>query len=196
MFTYSSNDTAIAALQYQIAEYEDAVAYKSLFKILFPALQSFALAIVKQRALAEELASDMMIHVWEKRKTLTQIKNLKLYLFIALRNNAIAAIKKESKNATIPFDDLLVELNSSYPTPLQSVTYLQAEQAVAVAISQLPLQCQLIYKLAKEEKFKYKDIATLLQISVKTIDNQLAIALKKLSIALSAFNGKEINENP
>jgi len=43
----------------------------------------------------------------------------------------------------------------------------------------------LVYKLAKEDKLKYKDISNILQISIKTVDNQLAAALKKIASAIN-----------
>ncbi|RYY49774.1 MAG: hypothetical protein EOO06_06040 [Chitinophagaceae bacterium] len=55
----------------------------------------------------------------------------------------------------------------------------------------LPPSCQLIYKLAKEDRLKYKEIAELLDLSVKTIDNQLAIALKRIAEAIAIRSSKK-----
>ena len=57
-------------------------------------------------------------------------------------------------------------------------------QKIDAAIQQLPQRCKLIFKLAKEDKLKYKEIALLLNISVKTIDHQLSIAIKKIADVL------------
>ena len=53
------------------------------------------------------------------------------------------------------------------------------------AIDQLPPKCKMIFKLAKEDGLKYREVAEVLNISVKTVENQLAIALQKIGTAVS-----------
>lgn len=184
-------DSTIAELQYQISVYEDQAAYKTLFFLLFPSLQNFAFSIVKSRVLAEEIASDMLLEVWVRRKKLTEITNLKLYLFVSVKNASIARLKQENKLSRFYIDDLQVEFVSEYSNPDQSAEYHQLEEVVAKAVKELPPSCQLIYKLAKEDRLRYKEIAELLDLSVKTIDNQLSIALKRIGEAISSYSVKK-----
>ena len=53
------------------------------------------------------------------------------------------------------------------------------------AINALPPRCKLVFKLVKEDGLPYKEVADILDISIKTIDNQLAIALRKISEAIN-----------
>ncbi len=176
----------IAELQYQIASYEDETAYKKLFYCVFPSLQNHAFAILQSRQLAEEVVSDVLIEVWKRRATLMKIENLRLYLFVSVRNGAIKKLQQEKKSTRQqPIYELKVELISEYIQPDAIVQLSETTQLIKEAVQQLPPQCKLIYKLAKEDQLKYRDIAALLQISVKTIDHQLAIALKKLAEKLS-----------
>ena len=71
--------------------------------------------------------------------------------------------------------------------PNADTTMMSAEliKKIEIAIDQLPPQCKIIFKLAKEDRLKYKEIAQLLAISVKTIDNQLSTALKKITSVLN-----------
>jgi RNA polymerase sigma-70 factor (ECF subfamily) len=66
---------------------------------------------------------------------------------------------------------------------------------VNLAVNMLPTRCKLIFKLAKEDGLRYAEIARLLKISIKTIDNQLAIALKKISKSISFDLHKEKNKS-
>lgn len=176
----------IAELQYQIASYEDETAYKRLFYCVFPSLQNHAFAILQSRQLAEEVVSDVLIEIWKRRASLMEIENLRLYLFVSVRNGAIKKLQQEKKSIRQqPIHELKVELISEYIQPDEKVQLSETEEQIKAAIQQLPPQCKLIYKLAKEDQLKYRDIAALLQISVKTIDHQLAIALKKLAEKLS-----------
>ena len=181
----------IKELQYQVAVYEDQTAYKTLFFLLFPSLQNFAFSIVKTRVLAEEIASDLMLEVWVRRQKLMEIENLRLYLFVAAKHAAVNKLKQENKNARFSLDTLSVEFISDYATPEEAADLHDVQTSIAQAVKELPPSCQLIYKLAKEDRLKYKEIAELLDLSVKTIDNQLAIALKKIAKALQLFPFKK-----
>jgi RNA polymerase sigma factor (sigma-70 family) len=184
-------DVRIRELQYQIAVYEDQTAYKSLFFLLFPSLQNFAFSMVKSRVLAEEIASDLLLEVWIRRQKLMVIENLKLYLFVGAKHAAINKIKQENKHSKFSLDDLRVEFISDYVNPDESAELHELQEKISSAIKALPPACQLIYKLAKEDRLKYKEIAQLLDLSVKTIDHQLSIALKKIASALHISSFKK-----
>lgn len=182
---YNENcDFTIKEMQYQIATYEDQSAYKRLFFLLFPSLQNFAFSIVKSRVLAEEIASDLLLEVWIRRQKLMEIENLKLYLFVGAKHAAINKLKQENKYSKFNLENLNVEFISDYVNPEELTELHELQTEISKAVKELPPACQLIYKLAKEDRLKYKDIATLLDLSIKTIDHQLAIALKKIAHSL------------
>ena len=176
------NDRTISELQYQISMYEDQAAYKSLFFLLFPSLQNFAYSIVKSRVLAEEIASDLLLEVWVRRGKLMDIENLKLYLFVSVKNASIARLKQENRLSRFSIDDLQVEFISEYGDPGQSAELHQLENTIAKAVKELPPSCQLIYKLAKEDRLKYKEIAQLLDLSVKTIETHRMHLMARLNL--------------
>ena len=77
--------------------------------------------------------------------------------------------------------DVMVSVEPDAETAMISAERIKQ---IENAIDQLPPQCKIIFKLAKEDKLKYKEIAQLLAISIKTIDNQLSSALKKIATVL------------
>lgn len=184
-------DLKISELQYQVAVYEDETAYKSLFFHLFPSLQNFAFSITQSRVLSEEIASDLLLDVWIRRKNLMAIENLKLYLYVGAKHAAVYKLKQENKLSGFSIDDLQVEFISDYVNPDVSTELHELQEKIAWAVKDLPPSCQLIYKLAKEDRLRYKEIAKLLDLSVKTIDHQLSIALKKIATALHIPDSKK-----
>ncbi len=62
-------------------------------------------------------------------------------------------------------------------------------------IDKLPPKCKIIFKLVKEDSLKYKEVAEILNISVKTVENQLAIALRKIGNAVSFDISKTISSS-
>jgi RNA polymerase sigma-70 factor (family 1) len=182
---------SIKDLQRQIAVYEDETAYKELFFILFNSLTRFATGILQSKEVAEEVVSDVFIGIWTDRAKLNAIDDLQLYIFISVKNNSIHRAKQLNKRATVSIDEMDVEMESLYQSPEDRVLSAESVSRIETAINNLPERSRLILKLAKEDKMRYKDIAALLNISVKTVDNQLAIALKKLTSALgTAFRKK------
>jgi RNA polymerase sigma-70 factor (ECF subfamily) len=175
----------IQYLQQQIARFDDQQAYKELFTSLYPFLYPFARTIVKAKESAEEVVSDVFIKVWEKRKDLEKIDNLKVYLYVSTRNIAFNYLDKQKRNATFSIDDYQAEFTSVYFNPEQMLITADMLALIQKAIDQLPSKCRLIFKLAKEDGLKYKEIAEILNISVKTVENQLAIALHKIGNTVS-----------
>jgi RNA polymerase sigma-70 factor (family 1) len=175
---------SIKDLQRQIAVYEDETAYKELFFILFDSLTRFATGIVSSKEVAEEIVSDVFISIWNDRSKLGEIEDLQLYIFVAVKNNSIRKAKQLNKRTTVSIDEIDVEMESLYQNPEQRLISAESVSRIETAINHLPQRARLILKLAKEDNMRYKDIAALLNISVKTVDNQLAIALKKITTAL------------
>jgi RNA polymerase sigma-70 factor (family 1) len=175
----------IFELQQRIAEYEDAAAYKKLFLLFFLPLKSFSYSILKSNESAEEIVSDVFVEIWARRKQLMEIENLKMYLYISVRNASLRLLQKIQKTRTLSLDDLDVTFATADLNAADSIISKELVNKIEYAIEQLPPQCKIIYKLAKEDRLKYKDIGELLSISVKTIDNQIATALKKIASVLS-----------
>lgn len=175
----------IKELQERIAEYEDEVAYKKLFFLLFIPLKNFSYAIVKCKETAEEIVSDVFVEIWARRKKLLEIENLKMYIYISVKNASIRKLQLIKKIKKISLNDLTVTLAAADPNAEDAMISKDMLQKIEFAINQLPAQCKIIFKLAKDDQLKYKEIAQLLSISVKTIDNHLATALKKIASVLN-----------
>ena len=179
-----NDELLIRELQNQVRVYHDQAAYKALFLHLMPSIQNFAFSIVKSRQWAEEIACDMLMEVWIRRDRLHEISNLRLYLLTGAKNAAIRKLRTENKMARFSIEELEVEFISDYCSPSDQLESTELATAIWDAIQQLPPRCKMIYKLAKEDKLPYADISQLLDISVKTIDNQLSIALSKIAEAI------------
>ena len=81
---------------------------------------------------------------------------------------------------SISAEDWLVQMNSVYFDPEQLMMTEEMMRQIKKAINDLPPRCRLIFKLVKEDGLKYKEVAELLQLSIKTVEAQMAIALRRL----------------
>jgi RNA polymerase sigma-70 factor (ECF subfamily) len=172
-------------LQQAIACFDDTQAYKQLFLLFYPSLVPFAVSIIKSKELAEEIVSDVFVKIWQKRQQLDKVDNLKFYLFTAVKNRCIDALNGSQHKHVININDVSLEFRSLYHDPEQKMISAETIKKIKDAVQELPPRCQLIFKLVKEEGLKYKEVAELLQISVKTVENQMSIAFRKIGTAIN-----------
>src|SRR6202042_2415332 len=95
----------IQYLQSRICRFEDQHAYKELFTTLYPDLFQFVSGILKRKEPAEEVVSDLFMKVWEKRKTLEDIRNLRVYCFVAARHLSINQLEKQKRQHNANIED-------------------------------------------------------------------------------------------
>jgi RNA polymerase sigma-70 factor (family 1) len=163
--------------------------YKELFTLLFNPLRKFSFCLLKSQELAEEVAGDVMFILWKRRTELLLIENVQAYAFVIARNLSLDNLKKVSKTNTICIDDLNIDIFLHNDTPEQKLISAELKNALEEAVDALPPRGKLVFKLIKEDGFSYKEVAEILNISVKTVDAHLVTALKKMSLILA----KEFN---
>lgn len=162
-------------------------AYETIFHMVFADLLRFAISIVRYLPLAEEVVSDVLIQIWQKRNELAGVKDLRLYLYVSTRNKAINYLKSKKLGLSEAGSDEFIDWDTSSPQlksneldPEALIEFAELNRTVTAAIEQLPPKCRLIYQLVKEDGLKYREVATLLKLSIKTVEAQMAIAFKKL----------------
>lgn len=164
-------------------------AYKELYDTLFIRLHKFSYAFVKSKETAEEIVSDVFIKIWQMRGRLTEIRNLKEYLYIITKNFSLNYLTKNYKNAAVSLDEVDFEPMIEFRTPedlyISADTLMQLRQAAG----KLSPKCRMIFQLVKEDGMRYKEVASILNISVFTVRNQLAIACKKMGELLPGYIG-------
>lgn len=174
--------------QRSITVNNDENAFQSLYLHLAPSLIRFAESFLKQdKSLSEDIVAEIFASLWERRQTLQTIEHLKVYLFTCVRNAALNHLEKMERTSFYSFDELEVVLSPLIADrdPEKDMISEETMQAIQEAMDALPAKCRLIFRLAKEEGMRYKEIAAILNISVRTIDSQIAIALRKIHETLA-----------
>ncbi|RKD90684.1 RNA polymerase sigma-70 factor [Mangrovibacterium diazotrophicum] len=164
----------------------DLGAYRCLFDKYFAELCNFLLIYLRDKSFAEEVALDIFAVVWERREQLHVHTNIRAYLFTAGKNKAISIFRRSKQHLLSSLD---VE---DQPTisDLSSEQYLENKELrelINRAIASLPEQSRKIYQLAWEENLSHKEIAEKLDLSPKTVENHVGIALRKLREQLSPY---------
>lgn len=187
------NSQHIESLCIKISQNSDQQAFKELYLVFFDKLYKFAFSILHSSEFAEEAVNDVFLNIWQKRKTLKNINSLTNYLYISTKNTSFNYLSKFRKERNTSLDDVLVRFEIDELTPETAFFTAEVRHEIEQAINQLPPKTKLVFQMAKVEGLKYKEIAEILNISVNTIDNHVATAIKKLSHTLKSFSPDEIN---
>lgn len=181
----------IKQLLKKIAFEEDERAFKQFFDLFAGRLYQFSFSFVKNKQVAEEAVSDVFFKIWLNRSELVNIQNIKAYLFKATYNTSLNYLDEMKRRKAISLDDVEVDLGIDLICPETELINKELKTIIEQAIEDLPPRCKMIYKLAKVEQMKYKEISELLEISIKTINHQLSIALKKIGEAIKRYLKKQ-----
>ncbi len=135
--------------------------------------------------LIEDLAQDVFYELWKKREKLNITTSVRAYLKRAVINKTLNYIRSQR----MKFSDV-EDHSHEMGMPATALIDLQNEELTAVlhkAIDDLPERCRIVFTLSRFEEYSYQQIATELEISTKTVENQISKALKLLRIALAKY---------
>jgi len=164
----------------------DNPSFEELFRRYYEPLSHYAYKYVRDRVASEDIVQDVFLKLWNKREALKDDVALKPYLYVAVRNTSLNHIKIASRKATIE-DDKFDPLFVNSRTAEDDLQFQELEQKVMAAINQLPPKCREVFVLSRYEDKSYKEIAETLEISVKTVENQMGKALRKMRESLGAY---------
>jgi len=170
----------------------DSGAFKQFFDRLYPRFYRFAYYYVRSDVMSEELVSDVFLKIWNNRKKLPDIERIDHYFFQSVKNQAFTYLQRESKRsyADVSFSKS-TRIDYNEPENLMMASELAAK--IEEAISALPEKCELIFRMVREDNMSYKEVAELLEITPKTVENQMHIALKKLKASLDEYQHAKLS---
>ncbi len=128
---------------------------------------------------ADEIVNDAFLAVWDNRHTLELGQNLKPYLYTVVRNKSLNVLKKK-KIDTLPIEDWFELPQTPADTAHEQMVYKETQAIINQAIKRLPPRCQQIFVLSRKELLTHKQIAQIMELSEKTIENQITIAIKAI----------------
>jgi RNA polymerase sigma-70 factor (family 1) len=176
----------VKSLQVQIAA-GNQQAFANLFRLFYSKLHSFSLQYVHVKEVAEEITNDVFIKLWNRRTDIVNISTLSTYLFVAAKNHSLNYLKQYSHlHVAIDEPDGVTALINRND-PEQELEWKEISFQLNQAIDDLPDQCRTVFKLIKEDGFRYKEVAEILGISPRTVETQLFRAIKKLQSVVERY---------
>ncbi len=160
---------------------QDEEAFNELFNYYYPRLIQVSLAFVPGISMAQEIVSDVFYKILKNPALLTKVEDFDNYIFLSIRNQSLSYLQKNKNkhlfNSIDHTDDYLLR---DVKNPERSMITNELFRLVDDTVQSLPPKRKVIYKLIKEEGKKYKEVAEIMGVSVKTIELQMSNALKEL----------------
>jgi RNA polymerase sigma-70 factor (ECF subfamily) len=177
-------ETSVKKLVSYPVESRGELTFEELYQHYFVRLFRFCISIVHQKESAEEIVNDVFLQLWQKNAGGPVIGNYELYLYVAVKNRSLNYLRDNASLPTVELSERCDEYIRFEANPELLLEGAELAQRLKAAINRLPPRCRLIFSLIKEDQLKYKDVAKLLEVSVKTVEAQLAIALRKIAAVL------------
>ena len=191
------NDASERDLQERIRAGDEG-AFDSVFRAHYAQLVRMAQSVVREPALAEEIAQEVMLELWRRRESLQVEQTFRAYLIRSTRNRALNHIRHQrivAREAASAAAD-----PRTSPSAEEEVLGVELERAVRDAINGLPENCREVFQLSREQGLKYVEIAATLEISVKTVEKRMGQALaelrERLAPWLSSGTGGKVRRTP
>lgn len=150
--------------------------FERIFRDLYRPLCLFALRFTEKTEDAEDVVQQAFADVWDKCHNNVTIANFKSYLYQAVRNRSLTLIAQSSD--TGQDTESLADLEDT--SEEEQISRSERDARLWAAIDGLPPERKKIFLLSKRDGLKYQEIAEELNISVKTVENQIGKALKTL----------------
>lgn len=151
-------------------------AFRELFDRYYAPLCRFAEFWLRDRGAAEEVVLDVYTHVWQRAAELRITVSVRAYLFRAVRNRSVNRLR-DDRFSYIPFEELGEVFAGPEELQLEAD---QLMQLVEEAVSALPDRCREVFLKSRTEELSNAEIASQLQISVKTVEAQMSKALRRI----------------
>ncbi len=164
---------------------DDRSALKELFQLSYPSVCKAIKRLVREQAITEDLAQEVFLRFWKKRHSINVTSSLSAYLNRMATNEALGYLRRKKKLE----GEEHINLYSKSTDPDAEGIYMEGElkENIRTAINELPTKCRTVFVLSRYDELTYQEIADKMDISVKTVENQMGKALKVLRQKLKSY---------
>lgn len=182
------NPIKLRHLLSRIVEKNDEKAFSEFFGHYHTRLINLALLFLPRYDLAEDVVSEVLLKLLQKKETLLEIRNFEGYLFKMVKNKSLNLLKsKADELGNIQIDDINDYLLPEGNDPEKTLINTNLGQMLDRVIQELPPKRRLVFKMIKDENMSHKEVADILEISERTVEVHLKLAIKDLRVSLKEY---------
>lgn len=164
---------------------DDKRAFDEIYRRYWNSMFSSAYNMLREREACMDILQDLFTWLWEHRYGI-KVDSLKSYLLSAVKFKVANYIRNGKVRTS--FFDRLKEIEQPGELVTDSVEVKELSAIIAHYTHQLPDKCREIFLLSRQEYLTNKEIASRLGVSVKTVENQMTIAIRKLKTSIAKIS--------
>ena len=160
------------------------MAFRKIYDGFSEPLYRFAYSYLKDSFEAEEIVQDVFLKVWEKRDEIDEQKSFKSYLYRITINKIFnelkhRVVKQKYEQHLLNFDQL------THETPESSIQFQELNKKLELLLTKLPEQQRAIFIMSRWKGLSNAEIAEKLNLSIRTVENQIYRAAKFVKLHLN-----------
>lgn len=163
----------------------DIAGYEVLFHKYYPTFFAFIKGMTKETAVAEDIAQNIFMKVWLNREKLDAAKSIRNYLFVLAKHEIYNYFRTKSRTFTTLKEAIAQTESRGGDLPSRNeieekLDLAETAEQVETIVGKMPPQRQQIFRMSRFEHMPSREIAEQLNLSVRTVDKHLELALKEL----------------
>ena len=156
--------------------------FNKLFERYYDRCYSYAMALLKDTASVEDVIQNVFLKVWLVRKNIDPSRPFVNYLLTSIRNEAISLLRLKANSSKAP---IMPDVEDSGPDAVDDIAYSEINSHILFTVQKMPEQRRRVFELSRMQGLKVDEIASRLNISNRTVERHLYLALKDIRKELS-----------
>lgn len=154
-------------------------AFLEIFNLYFKNVCRFVEKYVHSKELSEDLVQEVFIKTWENRDKLTEVKSFKSYLYTCAKNHTLNSLKKVARSKEA-MGEIVNAYSSTRNLTEENILDKEYISCFNKILDNLPERSREIFKLCREEKKSYEEVANIMGISKNAVKNHMVFSMKQL----------------
>lgn len=164
----------------------DIEAFTMIYRQYYSGLCDFVCWYTKDPDTSKDIVQDVFLTIWKNNESIKFVGSIRSYLYTSVRNRALNLIKRKSLERNWAVYQYQMDVPESV-TPEDHILELELSNKIGKVLNSLPLQRKRIFMLSRDHDLSYREIADLLEISIKTVETQISRSLSKIRQELKEY---------
>jgi len=166
-------------------------AFDAFFDIYYVRLVNFSYLFLKDKNAAEDVVAEVLTNLLLEKERIFRLDNFESYLYKSVKNKSLTHIGKSKKEFLVDWSDNQENHFIDLKTPEQLMEERELEAFISDLVEHLPKKRKMVFKLIREDGLTYKQVAEIMEISDRTVEVHLKLAIQHFRKEISAFLGQK-----
>lgn len=154
--------------------------YEALFNLYYVKFVNFADAIIKDRTVAKDLVQEAFIKIWSNRERLNENQSLENYIYVIVKRLVLNHIRDNRPTESLESENAMETQSNVHGGQDMLLIANETRTRIQEIISNMPEQRRKVFVMRRHQGLSNKEIAQELQISIKTVERHMTLALAEL----------------